>query len=56
MIGDPSGKNTERPELTASIVEENIPKIKNSIRNVFNNHQNIFWDSKKDSEALKPLV
>ena len=55
MVGDPSGKNTERPELDSSIVLKNCGKISENILTVFNNHEKYFWDDKRGSEKLQPI-
>jgi len=56
MIGDPSGKNAERPELDANIVSQNVPKIVRNIKTVFENHSNLFWEKRKGEQDLKSLV
>lgn len=52
MIGDPSGKNTERPAQEHDIVSQNTKKLANNIVTVFQNHANLFWDSKNGKEPL----
>lgn len=52
MIGDPSGKNTERPSLESQTVEENTRKLASNILTVFKNHADHFWDDKQGAEPL----
>lgn len=55
MIGDPSGRNTERPVLDKSSVFENCRKISDNISTVFANHEKYFWDDKNGKEKLASL-
>jgi tyrosyl-tRNA synthetase len=43
-IGDPSGRSTEREEITQEQLEENSTGIKNDIEKIFKNHKKYFWD------------
>ena len=55
MIGDPSFKSAERPELDPKVVQKNANKIIKNIETVFANHANEFWDDKGGVEPLPPL-
>lgn len=55
LIGDPSGRKTERSLLQESIVEHNLQSIKKQLKNVFENHLNYLWDDKKHKQALPNL-
>ncbi|BES99460.1 tyrosyl-tRNA synthetase [Nesidiocoris tenuis] len=52
-IGDPSGRNKEREEQKAEIVEQNVIALSKLVDRIFENHQNYFW---KDKDKLKPVV
>lgn len=56
MIGDPSGKNTERPALELETVAHNTKKLAKNITNVFENHANFFWDDKNGKEPLPECI
>jgi len=45
-IGDPSGKNEERPELAEEVVNENLTKLKQSLQG--------FWDGYRSSPFYQP--
>lgn len=51
-IGDPSGRNTEREELSHIYIDENVEGISRNIKNIFENHKKYFWSSKS---LLKPV-
>ncbi|KAK6642804.1 hypothetical protein RUM43_004306 [Polyplax serrata] len=44
QIGDPSGRNKDRPEMLRTVVEHNAEKIEHSIRVLFENHLEYFCD------------
>ena len=46
LIGDPSGKSTERKALDPKEVDNNSKNIESSIRKIFENHENYIWKKK----------
>ncbi|CAL8074421.1 unnamed protein product [Orchesella dallaii] len=52
LIGDPSGKNSERPSLERDVVIRNSEKLARNIFHVFNNHNELFWDNNKGVQKL----
>ncbi|XP_034104352.1 tyrosine--tRNA ligase, mitochondrial [Drosophila albomicans] len=55
LIGDPSGRKTERNQLGESVIETNLQAIEQQLRKVFKNHEDCLWDTKKYSSKLEPL-
>ncbi|XP_023304366.2 tyrosine--tRNA ligase, mitochondrial [Lucilia cuprina] len=55
LIGDPSGRKTERSQLQDSIVEHNLEAIKKQLEKVFQNHLDCLWDDKKHKHPLPAL-
>ncbi|XP_057666686.1 tyrosine--tRNA ligase, mitochondrial [Diorhabda carinulata] len=51
-IGDPSGRNTEREQLSKSFIDDNINGIFKNISTVFTNHEKYLW---KHKDLLKPV-
>ncbi|KAJ8945713.1 hypothetical protein NQ314_009075 [Rhamnusium bicolor] len=51
-IGDPSGRNTERVELSKDFIDNNIHGIYKNIEAVFSNHEKYIW---QDKDVLCPL-
>lgn len=56
LIGDPSGRKTERNQLGETVIETNLKAIEQQLRRVFENHENCLWDSKKQKLPLAPLI
>ncbi|KMY96434.1 tyrosine--tRNA ligase, mitochondrial [Drosophila simulans] len=56
LIGDPSGRKTERNQLGETVIETNLKAIEQQLRQVFENHENCLWDSKKQKFPLAPLI
>ncbi|KAH8391225.1 hypothetical protein KR215_009120 [Drosophila sulfurigaster] len=56
LIGDPSGRKTERNQLGESVIETNLQAIEQQLRKVFKNHEDCLWDTKKYSSKLEPLT
>ncbi|XP_050727690.1 tyrosine--tRNA ligase, mitochondrial-like isoform X1 [Eriocheir sinensis] len=54
QIGDPSGRMTERPQLSVSEVKANSQKILENLNRIFSNHKEYFWDEPKKS-PLPPI-
>ncbi|RZC31975.1 tyrosine--tRNA ligase, mitochondrial [Asbolus verrucosus] len=52
-IGDPSGRTTEREELTTTFINENVEGIKLNIKNIFSNHEQYIWKQDKKLPSLK---
>ena len=55
MIGDPSGKTTERTALPAEKVKANADAIKENIQRIFQNHQQYLWEKNRNPTTLKPV-
>ena len=55
MIGDPSGRKTERNQLGDSLIETNLIAIEKQLRRVFQNHLDCLWDDKKHTQKLPEL-
>lgn len=47
MIGDPSGKSSERPVLKIEEVESNVKRLEVSLHRIFTNHERYFWRKQK---------
>ncbi|XP_050098184.1 tyrosine--tRNA ligase, mitochondrial [Anopheles aquasalis] len=54
LIGDPSGRKTERKQLETETVHRNVESLMEQITTIFANHERYFWDTKL--AALKPIV
>lgn len=53
QVGDPSGRKTERSVLENVDLEHNLACIKFQVRNIFQNHEKLFWN---EQEKLKPVI
>uniref|UniRef100_A0A182N144 Tyrosine--tRNA ligase n=1 Tax=Anopheles dirus TaxID=7168 RepID=A0A182N144_9DIPT len=53
LIGDPSGRKTERQQLETATVQQNVDCIRRQIETIFDNHQRLFWDG---PGTLKPVL
>ncbi|KFB37901.1 AGAP000012-PA-like protein [Anopheles sinensis] len=53
LIGDPSGRKTERQQLEREIVEHNVSCIRQQIETIFSNHSRLFCEK---PTSLKPVV
>jgi tyrosyl-tRNA synthetase len=51
MIGDPSGKNEERPEMSGSQVANNVRGITDDLKRIFENHAKFFSGGRELSDA-----
>ncbi len=49
VIGDPSGRSSERRQLDAKEVVENSKRLEKNIRKIFENHENFIWKMKGSS-------
>ncbi|XP_063961290.1 tyrosine--tRNA ligase, mitochondrial-like [Lytechinus pictus] len=47
LIGDPSGKSTEREALHPDLVERNAESIHQSLQRIFTNHERLLWKRDK---------
>uniref|UniRef100_A0A1I8NNG3 Tyrosine--tRNA ligase n=1 Tax=Stomoxys calcitrans TaxID=35570 RepID=A0A1I8NNG3_STOCA len=56
LIGDPSGRKTERNQLHEKIVETNLKSIKQQLERIFQNHQECLWDDTKHKNPRFPLI
>lgn len=58
LIGDPSGRKTERPHVSnVQLIEDNTKAIEQQLLRIFRNHQETLWPRKKGHQELplKPL-
>jgi tyrosyl-tRNA synthetase len=55
LIGDPSGRTTERPELAEKKVEDNLAGIRRNIESIFKNHEEFLWKD-KGPKNLQPVM
>lgn len=56
MIGDPSGKTSERVALPEQKVKDNTQLIVENIQRIFMNHEQYFWgNNDKNAKRLKPV-
>ncbi|KAI1295329.1 Tyrosine--tRNA ligase, mitochondrial [Halotydeus destructor] len=55
-IGDPSGKNSERPVLEQDQIETNSLGISSDLSKVFANHFKYFWKPKFKSNLNDPII
>lgn len=53
LIGDPSGRSSERNLLENNVIIENTEKIQKKISDVFKNHEELFW---KDANSKLPKL
>lgn len=51
MIGDPSGRNTERDSLGNVKLQGNLDGIRAQIARVFDNHKRYVWSKSKGKEV-----
>lgn len=56
LIGDPSGRKTERNQLGQSVIETNLQAIELQLRRVFKNHEDCLWDTRNNKSQLAPLT
>nr|XP_016929801.1 tyrosine--tRNA ligase, mitochondrial [Drosophila suzukii] len=56
LIGDPSGRKTERNQLGESVIDTNLKAIEAQLIRVFENHENCLWDTSKHKSPLAPLT
>lgn len=58
LIGDPSGRKTERKHISdLQLIENNTKSIERQLLRIFQNHQDCLWPKKKGHRELplKPL-
>lgn len=53
LIGDPSGKTTDRMILNTEEIISNSNKIQRNILKIFQNHENFIWKKTHDTELPK---
>ncbi len=56
MIGDPSGRSTERDSLDNKEVISNSTLIQSTIARIFKNHEELFWSKEKNFSGHLPKV
>ncbi|MPC34411.1 Tyrosine--tRNA ligase, mitochondrial [Portunus trituberculatus] len=54
QIGDPSGRKSERPQLSVTEIQDNSQKIFENLNRVFSNHKEYFWEN-EDKSPLPPM-
>lgn len=55
LVGDPSGRTTERSALNQDVVDANATKIAANLYRIFDNHQKYFWHDDKGTSLLMPV-
>ena len=53
LIGDPSGRTTERNKIENDTLIINTDKIQKTISKIFKNHEELFWKEDKKNEGIK---
>lgn len=48
LIGDPSGRSTERNLLEREVMQRNLEKIKGQMERIFGNHKECFYPAKNE--------
>ncbi|XP_044736488.1 tyrosine--tRNA ligase, mitochondrial [Chrysoperla carnea] len=56
QVGDPSGRLTERSEISKDIVQKNTERIHANIEQIFKNHEKYLWTDRGHQSPLKPPV
>ena len=51
LIGDPSGRATERNKIENTTLLANTEKIQKTISQIFKNHEELFWKAEKKNEG-----
>lgn len=54
-VGDPSGKDSERPVLAHDVIEENCRGISSDLNKIFSNHLKYFWKPKYNTPLNEPM-
>lgn len=53
LIGDPSGKFSERPVLDVGEVESNVKRLEATLQRIFTNHERLLWKKQKKLLPIK---
>ncbi len=53
LIGDPSGRTTERNKIENNTLLSNTEKIQKKISQIFKNHEEHFWNEDKKNEGIR---
>lgn len=48
LIGDPSGRSTERNLLEREVMQKNLDKIKGQMERIFGHHKEFFYPNKEE--------
>lgn len=56
LIGDPSGRSTERKPLDSEDIIRNTNNIQNLIMKIFSNHEKYIWSKQNQSEKELPKL
>lgn len=54
-IGDPSGRQSERQQMSNETMQENLLSIRKQIERIFNNHEEYFWTSRGQEGRLRAV-
>lgn len=55
QVGDPSGRQTERPDLQIDTMHHNLSCIRKQIERTFANHEEYFWSTREQKGLLRPV-
>jgi tyrosyl-tRNA synthetase len=57
LVGDPSGKKSDRPELAGDAVGYNAAQLESQLKRLFSNHEELFWpEDWKKRFPLQPAL
>lgn len=52
MIGDPSGRSTERTAMEVDVINHNLKSIEAQIQNIFDNHRDVLFSKDYRAQAV----
>lgn len=52
LIGDPSGRQTERTALGHTVLDRNLAAIRQQIARIFQNHNDHIWSRKQETDRF----
>ena len=55
-IGDPSGKQEDRPLIEKDLVTKYAESIEKSIKRIFENHEKYFWKTRGRNDKLEEYM
>ncbi|XP_058444902.1 tyrosine--tRNA ligase, mitochondrial [Malaya genurostris] len=56
LIGDPSGRKTERQAMPTGQLDQNLTCIGVQIERIFEHHQELLWEKRGQTGVLKPVL